>query len=231
MIGVGIWKLQTKDWHHLAVPHHSEHFSLFSSLGTTFLLLRAFSSGCSALTGVEAISNGVPSFQNHSSKNAIIKMFWMSFLLGIMFFGITFLANEFGVQSKENVTVLSQIANHVFGNGFFYYFVQIFIRLILFLAANTSFAGFPQLVSIIAQDGYLPRNLTTRGDRLVFSNGIIFLSVLAVLLIIIFQGETHALIPLYAVSVFLSFSIAQYGLIIYFIKKICNRMFCPKFLL
>ncbi|UQD53261.1 amino acid permease [Bacillus methanolicus] len=219
MIGFGIWKLQAGNWHHLAVPHQAEHFSLFSSFGTTFLLLRAFASGCSALTGVEAISNGVPAFREPSSKNAVITMFWMSFLLGTMFLGITFLANGFGVVPKENVTVVSQIANHVFGHGFFYYFIQIFTMLILFLAANTAFAGFPQLVSIIAQDGFLPRNLTKRGDRLVFSNGIIFLSVLAILLIIIFQGETHALVPLYAVGVFLSFTIAQYGLIKYFFER------------
>lgn len=219
MIGVGIWKLQAGGWQHLSVPHEAEHFSLFSSLGTSFLLLRAFASGCSALTGVEAISNGVPAFREPSPKNAIITMFWMSFLLGIMFLGITFLANGFGVTPKENETVVSQIANHVFGKGFFYYLVQIFTMLILFLAANTAFAGFPQLVSIIAQDGYLPRGLTTRGDRLVFSNGIIFLSVLAILLIILFQGDTHALVPLYAVGVFLSFTIAQYGLIKYFLER------------
>ncbi|PGS74154.1 amino acid permease [Bacillus cereus] len=228
MIGVGIWKLQSGGWHHLAVPHHIEHFSLFTSLGTTFLLLRAFASGCSALTGVEAISNGVPTFRKPSPTNAIITMLWMSFLLGFMFLGITFLANGFGVTPKENVTVVSQIADHVFGKGFLYYFVQIFTMLILFLAANTAFAGFPQLVSIIAQDGYLPRSLATRGDRLVFSNGIIFLSVVAILLIFLFKGKTHALVPLYAVGVFLSFTIAQYGLIKYFLEQKLQQKIWPK---
>lgn len=231
MIGVGIWKLIGEGWQHFSIPHHTEHFSLLSSLGTTFLLLRAFASGCSALTGVEAISNGVPSFREPSSKNAVITMFWMSFLLGIMFFGITILANGFGVVPKENVTVVSQLANHVFGSGFFYYFIQIFTMLILFLAANTAFAGFPQLVSIIAQDGYLPRNLTKRGDRLVFSNGIIYLSVLAILLIIIFQGDTHALVPLYAVGVFLSFTIGQYGLIKFFLERKSQQKIWSKILI
>jgi hypothetical protein len=178
-----------------------------------FILLRAFSSGCSAMTGVEAISNGVPSFKPDSSKNAAITMGWMSLLLGTMFLGITILAAGFGVMPTEHKTVISQIGHHVFGNSVLFYIFQIVTMFILVLAANTSFAGFPQLVSIIAIDRFLPRSLAARGDRLVFSNGIILLSVLAILLIVVFNGETHSLIPLYAVGVFLSFTIGQSGMI------------------
>lgn len=164
------------------------------------------------MTGVEAISNGVPSFKPDSSKNAAITMGWMSLLLGTMFLGITVLAAGFGVTPLEHKTVISQIGQHVFGNSILFYWFQMVTMLILVLAANTSFAGFPQLVSIIANDRFLPRSLSARGDRLVFSNGIILLSVLAILLIILFHGETHALIPLYAVGVFLSFTIGQFGM-------------------
>lgn len=184
-----------------------------STAGLIYILARAFSSGCSAMTGVEAISNGVPSFRPNSPKNAATTLIWMSLLLGTMFLGITFLSAGLGIAPIENKTVISQIASSVFGNGLVYFFFQIVTMLILVLAANTSFAGFPQLVSIIAKDGYLPRSLAARGDRLVFSNGIILLSLLASLLVIIFSGDTHALIPLYAVGVFLSFTIGQYGLV------------------
>lgn len=184
-----------------------------STAGLIYIIARAFSSGCSAMTGVEAISNGVPSFRRKSSKNAAITLIWMSLLLGTMFLGITILSTGLGIVPVENKTVISQIASGVFGNGLVYFFFQIVTMLILLLAANTSFAGFPQLVSIIAKDGYLPRSLAARGDRLVFSNGIILLSLLACLLVIIFSGDTHALIPLYAVGVFLSFTIGQYGLV------------------
>jgi amino acid transporter len=199
------------DGYHAPVNDRSLHYS--SAGGMIFILARAFSSGCSAMTGVEAISNGVPSFRPHCAKNAIRTLIWMSMLLGVMFVGITLLSSGYGIIPIENKTVISQIASNVFGNGPMFYLFQIFTMLILILAANTSFAGFPQLVSIIAKDGYLPRNLSARGDRLVFSNGIILLSILAVLLVVLFHGETHSLIPLYAVGVFLSFTIGQYGLI------------------
>jgi amino acid transporter len=184
-----------------------------STAGLLYIIARAFSSGCSAMTGVEAISNGVPSFRPKSPKNAAITLIWMSILLGSMFLGITFLSAGFGITPVENKTVISQIAAGIFGIGPIYFFFQIVTMLILILAANTSFAGFPQLVSIIAKDGYLPRSLAARGDRLVFSNGIILLSLLAIVLVSLFSGDTHALIPLYAVGVFLSFTIGQYGLV------------------
>jgi amino acid transporter len=213
LIAVGGWQLWHEGWHGFNYKEHasSEHF--FTSGYGMFILLRAFASGCSAMTGVEAISNGVPSFRPDSSKNAAITMGWMSVLLGTMFLGITILAAGFGVTPLEHKTVISQIGHHVFGNSVLFYIFQIITMLILVLAANTSFAGFPQLTSIIANDRFLPRSLAARGDRLVFSNGIILLSILAIILIVVFHGETHSLIPLYAVGVFLSFTIGQSGMI------------------
>jgi amino acid transporter len=213
LIGVGGWQLWHEGWHGFNYKEHASAEHFFSSGYGMFILLRAFASGCSAMTGVEAISNGVPSFKPDSSKNAAITMGWMSLLLGTMFLGITILSAGFGVTPMENKTVISQIGHHVFGNSVFFYLFQMVTMLILVLAANTSFAGFPQLTSIIANDRFLPRSLAARGDRLVFSNGIILLSVLAIILIVVFHGETHSLIPLYAVGVFLSFTIGQSGMI------------------
>lgn len=177
-----------------------------------FVLMRAFASGCSAMTGVEAISNGVPAFRAPAPRNAAITMMWMSALLGTMFLGITLLAYGFGIAPKEQETVVSQLAEHVFGRGPVYYGIQLATTLILFLAANTAFAAFPQLASNMAQDGFLPRSLTARGDRLVFSRGIVLLSLLSIFLLVVFRSDTHALIPLYAIGVFLSFTIGQWGI-------------------
>jgi len=161
---------------------------------------------------VEAISNGVPAFRAPAPRNAAITMVWMSVLLAIMFLGITVLVYGFGIAPKEQVTVVSQLAEHVFGRGPVYYGIQIATTLILFLAANTAFAAFPQLASNMAQDGFLPRSLTARGDRLVFSRGIVLLSLMSILLLVAFRSDTHALIPLYAIGVFLSFTIGQWGI-------------------
>ncbi|WP_096181804.1 APC family permease [Effusibacillus lacus] len=224
MIGVGGTQIWKEGWHGYEVQAANQIGDIVTWTGA-LLLLRAFSSGCSALTGVEAISNGVPSFRSPAPRNAAITMMWMSLLLGAMFFGITLLAYAFGIAPKEHETVVSQIAEHVFGRGPLYYLIQVATMLILFLAANTSFTGFPQLTSIIAQDRFLPRNLAMRGDRLVFSNGIVLLSVLSILLIISFNGDTHGLIPLYAVGVFLSFTIAQWGLVKRFLNEKSKRLF------
>ncbi|NGQ96664.1 amino acid permease [Brevibacillus sp. SYP-B805] len=218
MVSAGGFQIWREGWHGYASPAAGELGDI-ASWTAVLLILRAFASGCSALTGVEAISNGVPAFRSPAPRNAAITMAWMSLLLGTMFFGITILASAFGIGPKEHETVVSQIAEHVFGRGPLYYLIQVATMLILFLAANTSFTGFPQLSSIIAQDGFLPRPLAMRGDRLVFSNGIILLSVLAILLIIGFGGDTHALIPLYAVGVFLSFTIAQWGMVKVFLGQ------------
>ncbi|MCI0568835.1 MAG: APC family permease, partial [Acidobacteria bacterium] len=180
---------------------------------TLLLLLRAFASGCTALTGVEAISDAVPAFREPESKNASTTLGWMAVILGVMFLGITVLANRLHLAPMHEETILSQIAHAVFGSGVLYYSVQTATALILVLAANTAFSDFPRLAYFLARDGFLPRQLANRGDRLVFSNGIILLGLLAGLLLVIFQGSTHAIIPLYAVGVFLSFTLSQLGMV------------------
>jgi amino acid transporter len=183
-----------------------------------FLLLKAFASGCSALTGIEAISNGVPVFRKPAQHNAKVTMMWMTFILGSFFLGITLLAHVYGIVPGHGETVMSQLAREIFGHNVFYYATQVAVALILFLAANTSYADFPRLTSLIAKDRFLPRQMSSIGDRLVFSNGIIGLTIAAAVLIIIFGGSTHSLIPLYAVGVFLSFTLSQSGMIVHHLK-------------
>jgi amino acid transporter len=180
---------------------------------TWFLVLRAFASGCTALTGVEAISNGVPAFKSPEARNAAITMGWMAAVLGTLFIGVSVLASALGITPLADETVVSQVARRLFGDGFPYYLVQGSTTLILVLAANTSFADFPRLNSLLARDRYAPRQFRTLGDRLVFSNGILILAGLAAALIVIFGGDTHALIPLYAVGVFISFTLSQAGMV------------------
>jgi amino acid transporter len=184
-----------------------------------FLILRAFASGCSALTGVEAISNGIPVFREPSQRNAKITLLWMSGILGVLFLGITLLAHVYGVIPREGETAVSLLAKAIVGDSWLYYLVQASTALILFLAANTSYADFPRLASLLAKDRYLPRQLASLGDRLVFSNGIIGLSIAAMSLLILFKGETHHLIPLYAVGVFLSFTLSQSGMVMHHIRE------------
>jgi amino acid transporter len=180
---------------------------------TLFLLLRAFSSGCTALTGIEAISNGVPAFRDPASKNAATTMIWMACMLGGLFLGITILAYTYGLVPREDETLISQVARISLGGGALYYFMQVATMLILILAANTSYNGFPRLACLLAQDSFLPRQMRNVGDRLAFSNGIFILGLSAALLLIIFRGDTHALIPLYAIGVFLSFTLSQAGMV------------------
>jgi amino acid transporter len=178
-----------------------------------FLILKGFSSGAVALTGVEAISNGVPAFRRPESKNAATTLTWMAIILGTLFFGVSLLARELHPYPSHDETVISQLGRVVFGDGPVYVLLQFATAAILTLAANTAYADFPRLSSIIARDGYLPRQLANRGDRLVFSNGILVLSGLAGLLIVAFGGITNALIPLYAVGVFASFTLSQAGMV------------------
>lgn len=178
------------------------------------LALRAFSNGCSSMTGVEAISNGVPMFKGPEVKNAIKTTYLMSATLGTMIAGISFLFMHYHLMPVANVTMLSQLAEEVFGRGWMYYYIQITTMLILYLAANTSYNGLPPLFSIMARDSYVPRYLGARGERLGYSNGIILLSLVAASLIIIFQGDVEHLISLYAIGVFLSFTIAQASLVV-----------------
>jgi amino acid transporter len=179
-----------------------------------FLLLRGFSSGAVALTGIEAISNGVPAFRKPAAKNAATTMVWMGLILGSLFIGVSVLAHHLHPYPSHEETVLSQMGRVVFGDGPLYIILQFATATILVLAANTAYAGFPWLSSIIARDHYLPRQLATRGDRLVFSNGVIILAVLAAILVVIFGGITNALIPLYAVGVFTSFTLSQIGMVV-----------------
>ena len=183
------------------------------------LILRAFANGCSSMTGVEAISNGVPMFKTPEVRNAQITTYLMSGLLGLMFIGITFLLMHFHINPLEDVTALSQLAEITFGRGWAYYYIQITTMLILYLAANTSFNGLPPLLSILAKDGYMPRYLGARGERLNFSNGIILLTIIAAILIVIYQGNIEHLISLYAIGVFLSFTIAQAGMVVHWHKE------------
>ena len=180
---------------------------------TWFLVLRAFASGCTALTGIEAISNGVPAFKPPEARNAAITMGFMAAVLGTLFIGVSVLASALGITPLADETVVSQVARRLFGGGFPYYLVQGSTTLILVLAANTSFADFPRLNSLLARDRYAPRQFRTLGDRLVFSNGILILAGLAAALIVVFGGDTHALIPLYAVGVFISFTLSQAGMV------------------
>jgi amino acid transporter len=180
------------------------------------LLARAFSSGAVALTGVEAISNGVPAFRAPESRNAARTLVWMAGILGVGFLGISVLAHRLGPTVSEDETVLSQLGGAVFGRGSVaYYALQFTTFAILILAANTAFADFPRVSSIIASDGYLPRQLANRGDRLVFSNGILVLAAVAGTLIVAFGGITTALIPLYAVGVFTGFTLSQSGMVVH----------------
>jgi len=180
---------------------------------TLFLVLRAFASGTAALTGVEAVSNGVQAFYPPEARNASRVLIAMVTLLGFFFFGTSFLAQEMGVLPREEETVVSQIARALFQGGWFYYVVQAATMLILVLAANTAFADFPRLSSILARDRYLPRQLANLGDRLVFANGILLLGATASFLIAVFRATVHNLIPLYMVGVFVSFTLSQAGMV------------------
>jgi amino acid transporter len=178
-----------------------------------FLILKGFSSGAVALTGVEAISNGVPAFRRPESRNAAATLTWMAIILGVLFLGVSVLAKQLQPYPSHDQTVLAQMGLLVFGNGAIFFVLQIATAMILTLAANTAYADFPRLSSIIARDGYLPRQMANRGDRLVFSNGILLLAGAAALLLIAFGGLTNALIPLYAVGVFTSFTLSQAGMV------------------
>lgn len=181
---------------------------------TPFLLMRAFASGATALTGVEAIANGVQAFKPPESRNASITLGWMAAVLGVFFVGATFLAVQFGIVPNEEESVISQIGRAAFGGtNVAYYYLQATTALILILAANTAFNGFPMLGSILARDEYLPRQFAFRGDRLAYSKGIIVLSAIAIALLVLFNADTHRLIPLYAIGVFVAFTLSQVGMV------------------
>src|SRR5262245_51291045 len=182
---------------------------------TAFLVFRAFSSGCAALTGIEAVSDGVPAFRAPEAQTARRVLLALGAILIALFLGISALAHAFGVVPVEGETVNSQLTRRVFGDSPIYYFVQGVTMLILVLAANTSFADFPRLASFLARDRFIPRQFANRGDRLAFSNGIIILALVSIGLLVAFQGNTHALIPLYALGVFVSFTLSQASMVRY----------------
>jgi amino acid transporter len=203
------------------VPFDPDQFEGARQVGGSlglFLLLRGFSSGAVALSGVEAISNGVPAFRRPESKNAANTLVWMGVILGSLFFGVSVLAHRLQPFPTHHETVLSQMSRVVVGNGPYYWVLQFATAAILVLAANTAYADFPRLSSIIAADGFLPRQFSNRGDRLVFSNGVIFLAAAAAALIVAFGGVTTALIPLYAIGVFTSFTLSQAGMVRHHMK-------------
>jgi amino acid transporter len=180
---------------------------------TPFLILHAFSSGTAALTGIEAISNGITAFKEPRSKNAGITLIYMAAILSSLFIGISFLTGKVHAVPSEQETVISQLARTVFnGEGILYLAIIFATTVILILAANTAFAGFPRLGALMAKDGFLPRQLTYRGSRLVYSYGIVSLALIASILVVIFQASVTRLIPLYAIGVFLSFTLAQFGM-------------------
>lgn len=182
---------------------------------TPFLLLHAFSSGTAALTGIEAISNGITAFKEPRSRNAGITLIWMAIILATLFLSISFLARHVNAVPSEAETVISQLGRTIFnGRGIFYLMVITATTVILIMAANTAFADFPRLSALAAKDGFLPRQLTFRGSRLVYSNGIVTLAVIASILIVIFRASVSQLIPLYAIGVFLSFTLSQTGMAI-----------------
>ena len=213
MLALGIWRYFSGA---ISPPHELAHPPSATGLLTTFALLTAFSNGCTAMTGVEAVSNGVPAFRPPESRNAAATLVAMGTLSIVMFIGITLLAHAHALVPNEAETVISQLARVTFGGGTAFYFaVQAATMLILVLAANTAYADFPRLASIVARDRFLPRQFTNQGDRLAFSNGILILSALAAVLLVTFDGDTHALIPLYMIGVFVSFTLSQAGMVIH----------------
>jgi len=217
LIGVGIWRVVSGDVQPVVTPDpvRSEGASL-----TMFLVLRAFANGCTAMTGVEAVSNGVPAFRPPEAKNAAATMLMMAVLSIAMFLGITLLSQTYHILPSERETVVSQLARGVFGDrGAAYYAVQAATMLILVLAANTAYADFPRLASILARDRYVPRQFMNQGDRLAFSNGIVGLSAFAGVLLVAFGGDTHSLIPLYMIGVFVSFTLSQAGMVLHWRRE------------
>jgi amino acid transporter len=186
---------------------------------TIFLILRAFASGCAALTGVEAMANGVPFFKPPEARNASTTLVWMAVILSSFFLGTAILAQEFDIVPSESRTVVAQIAQTVFGaESPFFYAVQVGTAMILILAANTSFSGLPAATSVMARDGVMPKQFAFRGDRLAFSNGILVVGILSSVLLVAFDAETHKLIPLYAFGVFTAFTLSQSGMVIHWLR-------------
>jgi amino acid transporter len=209
----GVVKVDTVSLHQHGLASVPAGFAL------VYLLIRGFAEGCAAMTGTEAISNGVMAFKQPAQKNAATTLGMMVAILAAFFLGTSLLARHYGVMPTTTDTVLSQLADHIFGRGALYYVFQYSTFAILVLAANTAFADFPRLSGILANDGYMPRQLAARGDRLAFSNGIIALGLIAAVIVSIFRGQTNALIPLYAVGVFICFTLSQAGMVMHWFRS------------
>jgi len=214
LVGGGFYHLLTQG----PPPPPPKDVPVLEPLGL-LLILRAFSGGCAALTGTEAVANGVQYFKPPESRNAGITLIWMATILATSFLGVTFLAHWFHIVPSAEETVVSMLGRQIFGRGWVYYMIQAATAVILLLAVNTSFAGFPMLAYLMAKDGFVPRQFANRGDRLVYSNGIIILAGVSCFLLVIFGGSTHALIPLYAIGVFSAFTLSQGGMVLHWRRE------------
>jgi amino acid transporter len=216
----GIIKFYTGHFtgHVLVRPPAVMPFTALTQTAFVYLILRAFASGCAALTGVEAVANGVPNFRKPTVKNAQTAYILLGLFTGVTFVGVAYLARIYGTVPDPQVTTLAQIAYGVFGWGWGFYAVQIITMLILAMAANTAYAGFPMLFNVLARDSYAPKPLALRGHRLYYENGIIALTVLAGIMIVAFQGNTNLLIPLFCVGVFSAFTLSQGGMVVHWLK-------------
>ena len=199
----------------VSARQHGGGLSPVSGFALMYLLMRGFAEGCAAMTGTEAISNGVMAFKAPAQKNAATTLGWMVAILAIFFLGVSFLAQHYHVMPTSSETVLSILGHHVFGGGPLYYALQYTTFAVLVLAANTAFADFPRLAGILANDRYVPRQLAARGDRLAYSNGIVSLAFVALLLVWLFKGDTNSLVPLYAIGVFVCFTLSQAGMVVH----------------
>ena len=184
-----------------------------------YLMLRGFAEGCAAMTGTEAISNGISAFKTPAPRNASVTLVWMVTILATFFLGTSALAQHYQVMPTTEQTVLSQLGHHIFGTNAFYYLFQYATFAVLVLAANTAFADFPRLAGILANDRFMPRQFSARGDRLAFSNGIITLALIAMALVALFHGDTNALVPLYAIGVFICFTLSQAGMVMHWLRS------------
>ncbi len=224
LIALGFWKLRNGVTPAAVVapldvdPSTARH-GFPAGYALLFLLLRGFAEGCAAMTGTEAISNGVQAFKAPTQHNAAITLSWMVAILATFFLGVSYMAHQYAVMPTTAETVLSQLGHHVFGGGLAYYALQYSTFAILVLAANTAFADFPRLANILATDKFMPSQLAARGDRLAFSNGIISLALIAMLLVWLFNGDTNALIPLYAIGVFVCFTLSQAGMVMHWLRS------------
>ena len=214
MIIYGIYKVHVGGF----IPQAIRTVPEFTGEITLFLILRAFASGCTALTGVEAVSNAIPNFREPAQSNAIKVLFLLALIVLFIFGGTSYLATLYHALPNPDETVIAQIASQVFGASPMFYIIQLTTALILVMAANTAFTDLPLLLSLLAKDGYMPRQFAQRGGRLNFSNGIEFLGVSSAILVILFQGETHLLLPLYAVGVFASFTLSQSGMWVHWVR-------------